>query len=269
MAHKPPTTPRRTRRRLDGAAVGAVLAAAAALVVLAVITVVALRPTGGADAPLPSSNSPAGPAYAAPAALPPLAATPGPGPANTADAGWVREAASATGIPERALAAYAGAALFKAVDRPGCGLGWNTLAGIGLVESNHGRYGGSAIAADGTVAPPIFGIALDGSSSAHIPDSDDGVVDGDAEFDRAVGPMQLIPVTWRNWHVDGNGDGAEDPHNIDDAVVAAANYLCRASPDMVDADGWRAGLSSYNRSEEYARAVADAANGYAEAVAAG
>lgn len=266
MAHKTPTTPRRApRRRIDGAVIGGVVAGAVALALVAIAIVFSLRSMGGADAPLPPGAGPSGPAYAAPAELPPVAATPGPGAANTANGEWVRKAASATGIPERALAAYAGAALFKSLDRPDCGLGWNTLAGIGLIESNHGRYGGSAVGADGTVSPPIFGIALDGSSSAHIPDSDDGAIDGDAEYDRAVGPMQLIPVTWKNWHVDGNGDGVEDPHNIDDAVIAASNYLCRSSPDMVDADGWRTGLSSYNRSEEYAHAVADAANEYAAA----
>lgn len=262
----PPSTA--PRRRADRAVVGGIVAGVVTLVLVVIVILFALRPIGGADAPLPPDARPSAPAYAAPAAHPPRAATPGPGAANTADAEWVRKAASATGIPERALAAYAGAALFKSTDRPGCGLGWNTLAGIGLVESDHGRYGGSSVDADGTVTPPIFGIALDGTSSAHIPDSDVGAIDGDAEYDRAVGPMQLIPVTWRNWHVDGNGDGVEDPHHIDDAVIAASNYLCRASPDMVDEDGWRTGLGSYNRSEEYAHAVADAANDYAAAVAA-
>jgi membrane-bound lytic murein transglycosylase B len=260
-------TPIPPRRSPDWAVLGAVAAGVAALLLVAVIVVVTLRSGNGTDAPRSSGATSSAPAYAPPAPLPTLAVTPRPGAAGGADAQWVQDAASATGIPERALAAYAGAALFKAADRPGCGLSWNTLAGIGLAESNHGRYAGSAVGADGTVSPPIFGIALDGSSSAHIPDSDGGAIDGDVAYDRAVGPMQIIPVTWRNWHVDGNGDGLQDPHNIDDAVIAAANYLCRASPDMVDPDGWRAGLFAYNRSDAYARTVADAAVQYAEAVA--
>lgn len=146
---------------------------------------------------------------------------------------------------------------------PTCGLSWTTLAAIGLVESDHGRHGGSTIGADGTVFPPIFGIALDGNAASHLPDSDGGTIDGDAEFDRAVGPMQLIPQTWRNWHADGNRDGVEDPQNIDDAVVATSNYLCRASGDMVSRDGWRAGVLAYNGSGEYAQSVANAANRYA------
>ncbi len=38
------------------------------------------------------------------------------------------------------------------------GLPWTVMAGISKVESNHGRYGGSTIASDGTVVPPIIGI---------------------------------------------------------------------------------------------------------------
>lgn len=252
----------RARRTADWAVVGGIVAGVLTLVGLIALAVVHPGTSGvPRDDSLPGVST--GPAYAEPAELPPLAATPGPGPANGADAAWVRSAAKATGIPERALAAYAGGALFKSVDRPECGLGWNTLAGIGLVESDHGRHGGSSIGADGTATPPILGIALDGTRSARIPDTDGGAIDGDAEFDRAVGPMQLIPQTWVNWHVDGNGDGVEDPQNIDDAVIAAANYLCRASPDMVSAEGWRAGVGAYNDSLSYIRAVADAANRYA------
>ncbi|TQL45004.1 transglycosylase protein with SLT domain [Homoserinimonas aerilata] len=266
-----PTSPRpsddqpdgeRSGRAVDWTVVGAISAGVAALAVVGVLVFFVLAPRGDAPAP---SEGPVAPAYAAPAELPPAAAVPGPGDAGTADPEWVARVASVAGIPERALAAYAGAARFKASDRPDCGLGWNTLAAIGLVESDHGRHGGSAIGADGTVSPPIIGIALTGEGTAHIPDTDGGQFDGDTEYDRAVGPMQLLPVTWENWHVDGNADGVQDPQNIDDAVIAAANYLCRSSTDMVDEDGWRAGVHAYNRSDEYAHAVADAANLYVEA----
>jgi membrane-bound lytic murein transglycosylase B len=77
--------------------------------------------------------------------------------------------------------------------------------------------------------------------------------------------MQLIPQTWTNWHVDGGGDGVEDPQNIDDAVLAAANYLCRASTAFETEDGWRAGIRSYNSPEFYLGTVAKYAIDYAEA----
>lgn len=233
------------------------------MVALAIVAVLALQ---SPPAPIRSSpSSPPPPPYAAPAQLVEVRQPAGSGLAAHVDADWLRQASAAAGIPQRALVAYVGAATIKAQQLPSCGLGWNTVAAIGLVESDHGRHAGSRIEADGRAVPPILGIALDGAATALIPDSDGGSIDGDDEFDRAVGPMQLIPGTWRNWHVDGNGDGVEDPQNIDDAAVAASNYLCRASPDLVSEDGWRAGIAAYNRSTSYAVAVADAANRFTAA----
>jgi membrane-bound lytic murein transglycosylase B len=180
----------------------------------------------------------------------------------------VSAVAEAAGIPERALAAYAGAALAKHAERPDCALGWNTLAAIGWVESRHGSHGGASIAADGTVSPPIVGVALDGGSTALIADSDGGAFDGDAEFDRAIGPMQFIPGSWANWYVDASGDGVADPHNIDDAALAAANYLCRAVPTLGDEASWRAGIAAYNADGAYLDAVAAASQNYVRSLAA-
>ncbi len=206
------------------------------------------------------------PRWAEPAPLPPVAATATrPGNSGAVDPEWVAVVAELSGIPERALAAYAGAALAKHAERPDCDLGWNTLAGIGWVESRHGSYGGASIADDGTVSPPIIGIALDGSTTALIADTDGGEIDGDSEFDRAVGPMQFIPGSWRNWYIDGSGDGVADPHNIDDASLAAANYLCRAVPTLGDEASWRAGVASYNDANSYLDAVATASQRYADA----
>jgi len=201
----------------------------------------------------------------APAAEPPvLAATAtAPGVAGLVDADWLATTAERTGIPARALAAYAGVALAKASAMPSCGLSWNTLAAIGFAESRHGSHDGSSLGVDGTVTPGIFGVALAGGDTEHVADSDGGTIDGDAEYDRAVGPMQLIPQTWRNWHVDANADGVEDPQNIDDATLATANYLCRASGDMTTESGWRAGIAAYNGAESYIRTVAAAGVDYA------
>ncbi|HWH25633.1 MAG TPA: lytic murein transglycosylase [Pseudolysinimonas sp.] len=202
------------------------------------------------------------PRWAPPGAPPVAAATPGAGIAGLVDADWADAQSAATGIPRRALVAYAGAALVKAQQMPQCGLSWTTLAGIGAAESDHGRHGGSSIGPDGTVTPPILGVALAGGTTANIPDSDKGAIDGDAAIDRAVGPMQLIPQTWRNWHVDANGDGVQDPQNIDDAVTASANYLCRSSIHMDTEAGWRAAVSAYNSSDIYLGRVARFATAY-------
>jgi membrane-bound lytic murein transglycosylase B len=244
-----------------------VAAVVVALALLTVAVVVFLAPRGR-DATPGAERTPL-PSWAPPATPPPAAATPtGPGVAGLADPDWLDEVAGATGIPRRALAAYAGAALVKAETMPECGLSWATIAGVGATESDHGRHGGARLDEGGTAVPGIFGVALDGDGVALVPDSDGGAIDGDAEADRAVGPMQFIPEAWRNWHVDGGGDGVEDPQNIDDSVLATANYLCRASTAYETEDGWRAGIRSYNSPEVYLGTVAQYAIRYAEAAAA-
>ncbi len=244
--------------------VGAIVAAVAALALLVGGITWFLAPRGGFGG-LPAAEEPL-PSWAPPAE-PPVAATvpTGPGIAGLPDPDWLAATAEATGIPERALAAYAGAAILKAQTMPECRLDWATLAGLGATESRHGTHGGSRLDEGGTATPGIFGVALDGDGVALVPDSDGGEIDGDAEADRAVGPMQLIPEAWRNWHVDGGGDGVEDPQNIDDAVLAAANYLCRASAAFDTEEGWRAGIRSYNSPERYLGTVAQFAIRYAEA----
>ena len=204
------------------------------------------------------------PTYAGPAAPPVLAAAPASESiADLIDEAWLVSTAARTGIPERALAAYAGAAALKSQAMPTCGISWNTLAAIGYVESRHGTYGGASIGPDGKISPAIYGVALDGGSTEHIPDSDEGTFDKDKKYDRAVGPMQMIPQSWKNWRTDANADHKRDPQNIYDAVMAAANYLCRASPDMVGVTGWQAGIESYNSAPSYLHAVARAAIDYA------
>jgi membrane-bound lytic murein transglycosylase B len=220
------------------------------------------------DALDPTPEEPA-PTWAPPAEPPAVAVNPGPGIAGLVDPDWVAATAAATGIPARVLAGYAGAALAKAAAMPECGLSWNTLAGIGATESDHGRHAGSAAGEDGVVAPPIYGVPLSGGEGIeHIPDSDGGVLDGDTEFDRAVGPFQLIPQTWRNWHIDGNGDGVEDPHQIDDAAMATANYLCRVSIHIDTEAGWNAAVAGFNSPQSYRDTVATYAVRYAEAATA-
>lgn len=206
------------------------------------------------------------PSWAPPAEPPVAAATPtGPGIAGRVDADWLAATAEATGIPERALAAYAGAALAKAEQMPDCGIAWNTIAGVAATESDHGRHDGSRVGSDGTVSPPIYGPPLDGGDGVeHIPDSDGGAIDGDATIDRASGPFQFIPGSWRNWHVDAGGDGVEDPQNIDDAAMAATNYLCRVSVGMDTEEGWIAAIAGFNSPPSYRDTVATFAVRYAE-----
>lgn len=134
------------------------------------------------------------------------------------------------------------------------GLPWSVLAAIGKVESDHGRSSGGTIDAGGTVAPPIIGPVLDGGNgTARIVDTDDGLLDGDRRYDRAVGPMQFLPSTWSAYGIDASRDGVADPQNILDAIHAAAGYLCANGAGdqerLVDA------VFAYNRSAEYVHEV--------------
>lgn len=192
--------------------------------------------------------------------------TAAPGVAQLVDDVWLVETAEKTGIPVRALAAYAGASIKVSQEVPGCGLGWNTLAAIGFVESAHGTIDGSVLNGYGDAVPAIIGVALNGSSGVRsIPDTDAGQLDGDAVWDRALGPMQFIPGTWNMWGADGNGDGVVNVQNIDDSALAAARYLCAAGGgDLARSAAWIAAVAAYNDSLEYNNRVARVANRYAE-----
>lgn len=181
------------------------------------------------------------------------------------DPAWLTAASDVTGIPQRALEAYVAATTRLSEDDSRCRISWNMLAGIGSVESVHGAFGGSRIETDGVARPPIIGIALDGDGVAAIRDTDDGALDGDTEWDRAVGPMQFIPETWQRWGADGDRDETNDPHDIDDAALAAARYLCDAGGDLTSDEGWSAAILTYNRSVDYAMQVSSVATEYATA----
>jgi membrane-bound lytic murein transglycosylase B len=182
---------------------------------------------------------------------------------------WSASAAQRSGVPARALRAYAAAELAQREQTPACRLSWSTLAGIGRVESDHGRFGGAGVDADGVARPRIIGLPLDGSPGVReIRDTDGGRLDGDTTYDRAVGPMQFLPGTWARYGADGNGDGVRDPHQLDDAALAAARYLCADGRDTASGEGWWDGVLTYNRSVDYARLVWAAADRYATATAA-
>lgn len=245
------------------------ICAAGLVVTVAVIgAIVVFTLPGGASLGLPDAAGPSTQLarFATAAPVTAAAAPVGPALSALADPAWVVVTAKKTGIPARALAAYAGVAI--SFESRTCGIGWNTLAGIGEIESRHGTIFGGAIAADGEAAPAIFGVPLSGGAVANIPDSDKGAIDGDATIDRAVGPMQLIPQAWRNWHADGNADGVQDPQNIDDATLAAAGYLCRAGGTALDTEsGWRQAVLAYNGSQRYLDDVIRYSTGYARDVA--
>jgi membrane-bound lytic murein transglycosylase B len=167
-------------------------------------------------------------------------------------------------IPQAALLAYRRAVIVMDETAPDCHLSWPVLAGIGQVESDQGRYGGAHVLSDGSTQPHIVGVALNGVGNvARIPDTDNGRWDSDKVWDRAVGPMQFIPSTWAVVGVDADNDGVRNPHDFDDAALAAAVYLCANHRDLNTAKGLHAAIYSYNHSEAYVDTVLRLARAYA------
>ena len=171
-------------------------------------------------------------------------------------------------IPVLTMDAYLRAEKNIAVNNPNCAIPWWLIAGIGRAESNHGRFGGASMSANGTVSPSIIGVPLNGQGFASIPDTDKGFYDGDEVWDRAVGVMQFIPGTWNRWKGDGNGDGAFDPQNVYDGALATAQYLCSSAPNLASDETRRGAVLAYNHSNAYADFVLAKGHEY-EALGAG
>ncbi|AGL21151.1 lytic transglycosylase domain-containing protein [Actinoplanes sp. N902-109] len=168
-----------------------------------------------------------------------------------------------------AVQAYGYAQLVMARRAPNCHLSWTTVAAIGLVESGHGSYQNAVLGADGTVTPPIYGLPLDGQGGRQvIRDTDQGLLDKDPTYDRAVGPLQFIPQTWNQLAagnaVDADNNGISDPNDIDDAALAAGVYLCSNGRDLSKPDAWWEAILSYNAVRPYAQKVYDTANSYGQ-----
>lgn len=167
------------------------------------------------------------------------------------------------GIPKAALRAYRHAEQVLARTDPSCHMSWTLLAAIGRVESDHGRFGGAVLGSDGVSRPEIRGPRLNGAGAfAAIRDTDRGTLDHDVVWDRAVGPMQFLPQTWRSIAGDGDGDGVANPDDIDDSALGAAVYLCGAGVSVADPAGAARAAFRYNPSDYYVALVLSFQAGY-------
>ncbi|TSE02208.1 murein transglycosylase [Skermania sp. ID1734] len=170
------------------------------------------------------------------------------------------------GIPPINFAAYKNAERMLAQQDPACGMPWSLLAGIGRVESTQANNGN--VDANGTMITPIYGPILDGSLAGNnvVADTDGGALDGNATYDRAVGPMQFLPETWKRYGSDGNGDGKADPQNIFDAALTTGKYLCDGGLNMGDLAQRTTAILRYNNSMAYVANVMAWSLGYATGI---
>ena len=123
-------------------------------------------------------------------------------------------------IPPTALRAYQDAA-------QSCpGLSWTVLAGVGKVESDHGR----------SALPGVHS----GQNSAG-----------------AMGPMQFLQGTWNFFHL----PGLDDVYDLRDAAFAAARYLCSNGAGL--AEKLRSAVWHYNHAWWYVDEVLAQATRYA------
>ena len=185
-------------------------------------------------------------------------------PAARSWSGWTRWAS-----PAPALAAYQLAA--KLVDQadPACRIDWALVAAIGRVESDHARFGGNALDAQGIARPGIIGAAARTGPTARrgSPTPTTGAGTATPTYDRAVGPMQFIPGTWRIVGADADGDGARNPQDMYDAATATAIYLCSGPGDLRRDSDLYGAVKRYNNSDPYVRTVIAIADAYRHGVA--
>jgi hypothetical protein len=231
------------------------------------IIVPAGGPEAGAAPPTAVGSAPGSPQPSATPAVPglPPLPTPPPRPAD-ALAAWAQRIGNMINVPEVAIEAYGYAQLMLQQTDPGCHLSWTTLAGIGQVESTHGQAGGAVLEPGGRSSPPIAGPLLDGRNGRPlVRDTDAGAFDGDATFDRSMGPMRLVPTVWRAQAIDADADGILDPYDIDDASLALARLLCSGSEDLSKLTGWTASVERFrNTPAGYARSVFREADNYGQ-----
>ncbi|MDH2415463.1 lytic murein transglycosylase [Nocardioides sp. CER19] len=229
----------------------------------AVIGTASDNPTSATSTPATTPTPPASALVVPPATQAPASVWSAGGTAPAAAAVVPASVLSAPAIPPVALAAYQRAATVIDSADATCHLDWSVLAGIGRIESDHGRHAGSALDANGLDTPSVIGPALTGIGGRMlVKDTDGGLLDGDTKFDHAVGPMQFLPSTWSVVGVDADGDGQRNPQDIDDAALAAAVYLCSGPEDLATDAGRQTALLRYNHSTSYVSAVLGVAAAY-------
>lgn len=122
------------------------------------------------------------------------------------------------------------------------GLDWAVLAGIGKVETDHGRLNAPGV----TSGPNFLGCCGGPMQFFYVP------------FSGRLAAGETNMSTWGAYGVDGNGDGVKDVWDFADAIPSAAAYL-KASGAPED---YRRAVWAYNHSDVYFHDVMGFADRY-------
>lgn len=142
-------------------------------------------------------------------------------------------------------------ALYQAAARTCQGLSWGILAGVGKVESDHGRS-------------PLAGVRS-GANAAGAAGPMQLGIGGAAGNTWGGAPVRAVPPDLP-YGTDGGGDGVADVYDPADAIFAAARLLCAngaGDPRTLEDAVW-----AYNHSTAYYRRVIAWAARYVEAAGA-
>ena len=136
------------------------------------------------------------------------------------------------------------------------GLDWAVVAGIGKVETNHGRLQMAGVASGANEygccgGPTQFYFVPAGS---RYPSRDDAQTRAWGRLERGDAGQ----ATWGAYGVDGNGDGVRDVWDPEDSIPATVKYL-KASGAPGD---WKKAVWAYNHSDAYYQEVMSWAGRY-------
>src|SRR4051812_6712262 len=127
------------------------------------------------------------------------------------------------------------------------GVGWEYLAAIGEVETDHGRSTAPSVRrgtnAFGCCAGPMQMCVIDGCAGGGP---------------RALGVREALAGTWKTVGVDGNGDGEKNPWDPQDAIPGAARLLNDAGAP----GDYRRAIFAYNQASWYVEEVIALAERY-------
>jgi cell wall-associated NlpC family hydrolase len=152
-------------------------------------------------------------------------------------------------LPGYAYASYMRASKQILLEDPSCRIPPALFVGLGRMMSNHGEPDVSAMTPSGRSIEMLRGLV-----GAPVPDTDLGLLDGNAEADVRIGPMQLLPAHWSEFH-HSETVAALTPNWIYASSVATGAMLCSATDDLTTDSGIHRALVSFTGNPSLARAV--------------